>query len=102
MLPIYRRPRADRDLIEHYVYLADHAGVDVADRYLACVEASFAVIAEQPHIGVAIDTQMTALAGTRRWRVNEFEKFLIFYQPRVNQISILRVLHAAQDWWALF
>ena len=41
------------------------------------------------------------LAGLRKWRVDGFEKFLIFYLPRQGGISIVRVLHAAQDWWGL-
>jgi toxin ParE1/3/4 len=41
------------------------------------------------------------LAGPRKWRINGFEKFLIFYLPRPDRVSIVRVLHAAQDWWGI-
>ena len=37
----------------------------------------------------------------RKWPVNGFEKFLIFYLPSGNGVTIVRVLHAAQDWWGL-
>jgi len=37
----------------------------------------------------------------RKWRVKGFESFLIFYMTRQDGISIVRVLHAAQDWWRL-
>ena len=37
----------------------------------------------------------------RKWHVKEFEKFLIFYMPSRGGVSIVRVLHAAQDWWGL-
>lgn len=30
MLPVYRHARAGRDLVEHYVYLAENAGTPVA------------------------------------------------------------------------
>jgi len=36
-----------------------------------------------------------------KWRVPDFEDFLIFYLPRRDGISVVRVLHAAQDWWSL-
>ena len=34
----------------------------------------------------------------RMWRVREFEKYLIFYQPDADDIEIMRVIHAAQDY----
>jgi toxin ParE1/3/4 len=37
----------------------------------------------------------------RKWQVKGFEKFLIFYLPHSKGVSIVRVLHAAQDWWSL-
>ena len=39
------------------------------------------------------------LVGLRKWQVKDFEKFLIFYLPRSDGVSIVRVLHSAQDWW---
>jgi len=41
------------------------------------------------------------LAGLRKWRVNEFDNYLVFYKPRPDGVSIVRVLHAARDWWSL-
>ena len=35
MPTVYRRAAARRDLIEHFVYLAENAGLDVAERFLA-------------------------------------------------------------------
>lgn len=37
----------------------------------------------------------------RKWRVDGFENVLIFYQPRPDGVAIVRVLHAARDWWGL-
>jgi toxin ParE1/3/4 len=33
----------------------------------------------------------------RRFRVKEFENYLIFYLSRENGIEVIRVLHAARD-----
>jgi toxin ParE1/3/4 len=41
------------------------------------------------------------LAGIRKWRVKDFENFLIFYQPDADGITIVRVLYASRDWWTL-
>ncbi|WP_084226817.1 type II toxin-antitoxin system RelE/ParE family toxin [Nitrosospira sp. NpAV] len=37
----------------------------------------------------------------RKWRVKDFDNVLIFYLPRPDGVLIVRVLHAARDWWGL-
>jgi toxin ParE1/3/4 len=96
---VYKRPAARRDLVEHYVYLAENAGEETADRFLRQADVTFALLAEQPEIGAALTLRAPQLAGLRKWRVQEFENFLIFYLPRPDGASIVRVMHAAQDWW---
>ncbi len=101
MATVYRRPADRRDLIAHYVYLDEHAGQIVADRFLSRVEASFAALAGQPMIGASLTLRHTALTGVRKWRVNDFDNYLIFYLLRTDGVSIVRVLHGSQDWWRL-
>jgi len=31
----------------------------------------------------------------------EFDNYLIFFVPRQESVSIVRVLHGATDWWGL-
>jgi toxin ParE1/3/4 len=101
MAKAYRRAAASRDLVEHFVYLAEHAGQDTAERFLMHAEASFNELAEHPQIGAPLTLKPPELTGLRKWRVKEFEHHLIFYLPRPDGVSILRVVHAAQDWWSL-
>lgn len=101
MAQVFKRPAARRDLVAHYVYLAENAGEDAADRFLLNVQLSFEDLAAHPAMGVPIKVRVPELADLRKWRVREFESVLIFYAPRRSGISILRVLHAAQDWWHL-
>ncbi len=101
MPKVYQRAAARRDLIEHFVYLAEHAGVDTAERFLANAEASFNDLAEQPMIGAPLVLRYPDLAGMRKWRVTGFDNHLVFYKPRPDGVSIVRVLHAANDWWRL-
>ncbi len=98
---VYKRAAARRDLIAHFVYLAENAGITTADRFLANAEASFSDLAQHPEMGAPLTLNHPQLAGLRKWRITEFEKFLVFYFPRPNGVSIVRVLHAAQDWWGL-
>jgi toxin ParE1/3/4 len=50
MPTVYRREAAKRDLAEHFVYLAENAGLDTAERFLDNAEASFTGLAKQPHM----------------------------------------------------
>jgi toxin ParE1/3/4 len=96
---VFKRSRAELDLVEHYVYLAENASLDTAEHFLANAETSFADLARQPGMGAPVTLRHPELAGLRKWRVSDFDKFLIFYLPRPNGVLIVRVFHAAQDWW---
>jgi len=101
MPKVYKRPKAQQDLVERYVYLAENASPSVADRFLVNAEASFTMLAAQPLMGAPLVPRRPELNGTRKWRVTEFDDILVFYLPRADGISVIRVLHAAQDWWKL-
>jgi toxin ParE1/3/4 len=83
------------------VYLGEHADFETAERFLANADASFTDLSRNPGMGAPRSLRSPKLAGLHKWRVSGFEKFLIFYLPRPDGVSILRVLHAAQDWWTL-
>ena len=78
MAEVFQRPAARRDLIEHYVYLAENAGETVADRFLTRAPESFSQLLEQPLMGSPLDSDRPELAGLRKWRVSDFEDILIF------------------------
>lgn len=99
---IERSTAARADLIGHFVYLAEEASEATANRFLDRAEASFGLRGSQPEIGASVHTQLPALSGVRTWRVKDFDRFLIFYAPIEGGIRVIRVLHAAQDWWSLF
>ena len=102
MARVYQRASAKRDLIQHFVHLAEAAGEETADRFLANARASFEDLAEQPRVGAPLRLSNPALENMRKWRVSGFENYLVFYLPRADGVSIVRVLHAARDWWSLF
>jgi toxin ParE1/3/4 len=60
---VFKRAAARRDLVQHYVYLAENAGDAVADRFLECAESSFAALSEHPEMGAALGVAPT---GARR------------------------------------
>ena len=101
MPKVYQRAAARRDLVDHFVYLAENANLDTAERFLTKAEASFNDLAGQPTMGAPLTLKNPALAGIRKWRVKDFDNHLIFYLPRPEGVSIVRVLYAASDWWGL-
>lgn len=101
MPAIHQRAAARRDLVDQFVYLAENAGIETAERFLRNAEHSFYALADQPLIGAALSLKHPALAQLRKWHVKDFDNHLIFYEPRADGVSIVRVLHAARDWWGL-
>ncbi len=101
MSEIALREAARRDLVGHFVYLAENAGLDMAERFLSSAEASFAELSRQPNMGAPLKLKHPELAGVRKWRVRDFDNHLVFYEPRTNGVSIVRVLHASSDWWGV-
>ena len=98
---VHKRARANRDLVEHYVYLAEAAGIETAERFLSSAEKSFGELARHPGMGAALALRSPKLAGLRKWPVSGFDNVLVFYLPRADGVSIVRVLHGACDWWGL-
>ncbi len=98
---VERSAAARADLISHFVYLADAASEAIGDRFLDRALESFDLLAGQPQIGPVATSQIPALASVRKWRVKNFERYLIFYIPIEGGVRIIRILHTAQDWWRL-
>jgi toxin ParE1/3/4 len=95
------RAAARADLADHYRWLATEAGIDTAERFLAAADREFAKLAGRPGLGVRLRLSNRHLARLRKWRVDGFENVLIFYERRAAGVSIVRVIHAARDWWRL-
>ena len=102
MAAVLLRAAARRDLEESFVYLAENAGLDTAERFLTSAESSFNDLAAQPMIGAPLTLRHPSLVGIRKWPIKNFENYLIFHQPRSSGVSIVRVLHGAWDWMHLF
>ena len=98
---LYLRAAARRDLAEHFGYLAEHTDMATAEKFLSHAEESFDALSVQPLLGTTLQLRHPDLDGVRKWHVKNFENILIFYLPRADGLSIVRVLHAARDWSSL-
>jgi toxin ParE1/3/4 len=63
--------------------------------------ATYGDLARQPRIGAPLNLDSPELAEIRKSRIKGFDNHLVFYVPRDDGVSIVRVLHAARDWWGL-
>lgn len=89
------RPRAWLDIEETIIYLRDHADIETGVRFWQQTQNTFTFLAQQPEIG----RQRPDLKpfGLRSWRVNGFEKWLIFYTIGGSEMEIFRVKHGMID-----
>ena len=94
---IVQLPRAEADLIGFYAYLGEQASVETADRFLAAVERTLALIARSPGIGSPHETSNRRLPGLRSTPVSKFKRHILFYRTFDDRIELVRVLHGAMD-----
>ena len=93
-----KREAAKRDLLRHFVYLAENATPEVARRFKEAARKTFSKLAETPGMGAPGKVRRGAYADVRLWRVAGFERYLIAYRPLKDGVLIERVVHAAQDY----
>ncbi len=80
-------------------WLRREADPQTAGRVIAAARRSFDKLAQTPGLGAPAGAKLAELANARRWRIDGYATYLIFYEPEPRGgVSILRVLHAAQDW----
>ncbi len=97
---LWFRERALADVEAAAQWYAREAGVDVADAFVAALEAAYARIARNPGIGSPRWAHAVGMAGLRSLPVGRFP-WLVFYVELEDRIEIWRVLHGARDMPAL-
>jgi len=93
-----QRPAARRDFITHYLYLAEHASLDVAQRFRKAVEGTYEDLARMPEMGFARKLREGRHSGIRLWPVRDFGNYWIAYHPHRAGVAIERLFHAKQDY----
>jgi toxin ParE1/3/4 len=90
------RPEADRDLDDHYDYIAQD-NLDVAMRLLEAAHATLDELAELPGREKPRLLKNPRLSGLRQWPIRGFSNYLIFYLTTEEAVEVVRVLHGARD-----
>jgi toxin ParE1/3/4 len=96
-LTIYKKPRAERDLIEHFAFIAKDK-IAPADRFLREAQRTIENLAAMPGIGRAWNSQYPRHAGIHVCPMPPpYRKYLIFYRYDDSSLEILSVIHGARD-----
>lgn len=101
MSNVYKHERAKRDLEEIFVFLGERdlaTGLD----FLLAAEQTFDLLAQMPNLGVRRSFRAHRLLSLRQFPVKSYAEYLVFYQPVIGGVEIIRVLHGKRDLKAIF
>lgn len=96
MRSILKRPQAERDIEECFVYIGER-NLDAVFAFLLSVEKSLELLATAPYIGFPRSFPDSGIEGLRMWLVEGFKNYEIFYLVDDDSVDVVRVLHAARD-----
>lgn len=90
------RPRADFDLLRHYLYWMEQ-NPRKAQQFRTAVRATTNQIAAHPSRGTALTHASFADVELRFLRPAGFPKYLVIYQVTDDCSFVLRILHGSQN-----
>ncbi|QDU91526.1 Plasmid stabilization system protein [Pirellulimonas nuda] len=93
-LRVHHSSAADRD-VGNIVLTISRDNPAAALRVADAIDATVRLIAKSPALGEAYPHPRHA--GLRRFLVNQFPNYAVYYQADPNELFVVRVLHAARD-----
>ena len=87
---------ATSDAISIAEFIAGRFSLNTSDKFLSATTQVYRLPADMPGLGSSRDYGQS-FPGLRVWHVPKFPKYLIFYRATETELTILRVLHGAQD-----
>lgn len=98
---VVRHDAAQQDLAGHARYIAQD-NTRAAQRFLRAAENAFERLAGLPLMGTRCEFRNPSAADLRYWLIQGFRKYVIIYRPLDDGIEAVRVVHASQNWQAIF
>jgi toxin ParE1/3/4 len=89
-------PKASQDIDDHFAYIAQN-NLQAALRFFDATRQTFAKIAQMPGMGSPYPVNNPRLVELRKFTVKGFEGYLIFYLYGEEDLTIVRIIHAARD-----
>ena len=93
------RPKFYEDTSREELYLLEHAGEVTAERWHESLWVTIKFLALHPVAGR--ERRDLKLGGIRSWRVNDFERWLVFYGVRGGDLILFRVVSGSMNLYAL-
>lgn len=90
MARVSRRPLAEVDILEIWEFIAEDS-ITEADRWVDKLDERLQLWATQPMMGRNRDDLSSGL------RSFSFGRYVIFYEPVLDGVDIVRVLHSSRD-----
>jgi toxin ParE1/3/4 len=85
-------------LIAQWLWYAETAGIETADRFLEAANATLSFLGRHPEGGTRCGFRNPRLRKLRRFPIGDsFESILLFYIPNHDGIDLLRVIHGKRD-----
>ena len=85
-----KRPKAETDLLEIWLYIAQDSP-RAADHLLDRIEIQCRLLADNPRLGRA---RLELAPDARAWVVG---RYLVLYRAQDDEIEVVRVVHAARE-----
>jgi len=89
------------ELVSLSFYIAEQ-DEEAAQRFLDACDETFIFLSENRFVGSQRKFNNSSLAEVRMWRVNGYEKYLIFYHPLNDGVKILHVIHSRRNYNRIF
>ena len=89
------RPAFYLDITNEELWLLEHGGAEVADRWHESLWKTIEFLEQHPFLG----RQRHDLrhSGIRSWRINGFERWLIFYRIHDDALVLFRVVSGTMN-----
>jgi toxin ParE1/3/4 len=93
---IIKNPQVLDDLVDCAENIAENNEA-VAIEFIDAFDNSVERLRQFPNIGTQCRFRSVELQGLRRWFVQGFEKYLIFYRVIDNTLEVVRLIHSSRD-----
>jgi plasmid stabilization system protein ParE len=93
------RPEFLEDMAREELYLLEHAGVEIAGAWHEALWETLGFLNQTPLTG-RLRTDLK-FSGIRSWRVSRFERWIVFYGVREQDLVFYRVVSGTMNLYAL-
>ena len=95
----FYRPKFLEDVAREEHYLLEHAGAEIVNAWHESLWDTLAFLEDHPLAGRArLDLKHS---GVRSWRMERFERWIVFYGVRENDVILYRVVSGTMNLYAL-